>query len=108
MAFYGRAWREMQPLIDAVAADAGGLEARLRAIIPVKLEYFATNRAVLRALLRTGADPKHPLSPFGAETSDIRESDIAWSAGFSRRAAYACRAIWSLTCPARYGFSRWA
>jgi AcrR family transcriptional regulator len=77
MAFYERAWREMQPLIDA-AAEARGFEAKLRAIIRVKLEYFSANRAVLRALLRTGADPKHPLSPFSAETGEIRGSDIAW------------------------------
>jgi AcrR family transcriptional regulator len=78
MAFYERAWREMQPLIEAAAAGAHGLEAKLRAIIRVKLEYFSANRAVLRALLRTGADPKHPLSPFSAETGEIRDGDIAW------------------------------
>ena len=78
MAFYERAWREMQPLIDAAAAEARGFEAKLRAIIRVKLEYFSANRAVLRALLRTGADPKHPLSPFSAQTGEIRASDIAW------------------------------
>jgi len=33
---------------------------------------------VLRALLRNGADPSHPLSPFGAETKEIRDIDIAW------------------------------
>ncbi len=78
MAFYERAWREMQPAIETAAADARGLEAKLRAIVRVKLEYFAANRAVLRALLRTGADTKHPLSPFSAETAEIREADIAW------------------------------
>ena len=78
MAFYERAWREMQPLINAAAAEGRGFEAKLRAIIRVKLEYFSSNRAVLRALLRTGADPKHPLSPFSTETREIRESDIAW------------------------------
>jgi AcrR family transcriptional regulator len=78
MAFYERAWREMQPLIEAAAAEARGLAAKLRAIIRVKLEYFSANRAVLRALLRTGADPKHPLSPFSAETAQIRDGDIAW------------------------------
>jgi AcrR family transcriptional regulator len=78
MAFYERAWREMQPLIGAAAAEARGFEAKLRAIIRVKLEYFSANRPVLRALVRTGADPKHPLSPFSSETGEIRESDIAW------------------------------
>src|ERR1700742_1849585 len=47
MAFYERAWREMQALIEAAAAEARGLEEKLRAIIRVKLEYFSANRAVL-------------------------------------------------------------
>jgi AcrR family transcriptional regulator len=78
MAFYQRAWKEMQPAIQAALDESRGLEAKLKAVIRVKLEYFTANRAVLRALLRTGADPKHPLSPFSAETLEIRESDIAW------------------------------
>jgi hypothetical protein len=32
---------------------------------------------VLRALLRNGADPKHPLSPFSVETKAIRDADIS-------------------------------
>jgi hypothetical protein len=44
----------------------------------VKLAHFAPNRAVLRALLRNGADPRHPLSPFSPETKEIRDIDIAW------------------------------
>jgi hypothetical protein len=44
----------------------------------VKLDYFTPNRGVLRALLRNGADPKHPLSPFGTETKSIRDADLAW------------------------------
>ncbi len=63
MAFYEQACGEMQPLIQEAVARTAGLEGRLRETIRVKLEYFAPNRGVLRALLRTGADPKHPLSP---------------------------------------------
>ena len=58
--------------------SATGLEARLRELIRVKLAHFAPNRGVLRALLRNGADPKHPLSPFSPETKEIRDIDIAW------------------------------
>jgi hypothetical protein len=54
------------------------LEDRLRSLIYVKLTQFAPNRGVLRALLRNGADPKHPLSPFSPETKEIRDIDIAW------------------------------
>lgn len=67
----------MQPALEA-AANARGLEARLRGLIAAKLEYFAPNRSVLRALLRNGADPAHPLSPFSEQTKGIRAGDIAW------------------------------
>src|SRR5580704_12670911 len=71
MAFYERSCDEMQPRIEAALAGAHGLEKRLRELILVKLAYFAPNRGVLRALLRNGADPKHPLSPFSPQTSPI-------------------------------------
>src|SRR5436190_17611329 len=78
MDFYRRSCAEMQPKIEAALEHATGLERRLRELIRVKLQHFAPNRSVLRALLRNGADPKHPLSPFSPETQEIREIDIAW------------------------------
>jgi AcrR family transcriptional regulator len=76
--FYQRSCAEMQPEIEAALEHVGGLEARLYALIRVKLDYFVPNRAVLRALLRNGADPKHPLSPFSPQTKEIRDIDVAW------------------------------
>jgi AcrR family transcriptional regulator len=76
--FYRHSCDEMQPLIEAALAGAKGLEDRLRALIAVKFEYFAPNRGVLRSLLRNGADPRHPLSPFSPDTAEIRDIDIAW------------------------------
>jgi AcrR family transcriptional regulator len=78
LAFYERSCDEMQARIAAALDAAKGFEARLREVIRVKLEYFTPNRGVLRALLRNGADPRHPLSPFGAETKAIRDIDLAW------------------------------
>ena len=78
LAFYERSTAEMQPKIAAALEEAKGFEERLREVIRVKLDYFTPNRGVLRALLRNGADPKHPLSPFGAETQGIRDTDLAW------------------------------
>lgn len=78
MDFYRRASAEMQPQIEDALRSAKGLEKRLRALIGVKLAHFAPNRSVLRALLRSGADPRHPLSPFSVQTEEIRERDIAW------------------------------
>ncbi len=68
----------MQPKIEAALETVGGLEGRLRELIQVKLNHFAPNRGVLRALLRNGADPKYPLSPFSPQTKEIRDIDINW------------------------------
>ncbi len=78
MDFYRRSCAEMQPKIAEALEHTKGLESRLRELIRVKLAHFAPNRGILRALLRNGADPKHPLSPFSAETGEIRDIDIAW------------------------------
>jgi len=78
MALYQRSHNEMQPRIRTALEGVNGLEARLRALIQVKLDYFKQDRGVLRALLRVGADPKHPLSPFSTETRAIRDADIEW------------------------------
>ena len=78
MDFYRRAYTEMQPKIEAAMDQAGRLENRLRELIRVKLLHFGPNRGVLRALLRNGADPKHPLSPFSQQTKEIRDKDIGW------------------------------
>lgn len=77
MDFYRRASAEMQPKIEETVAKSKGFEEKLRELIRVKLEHFAPNRKVLRALLRNGADPSYPLSPFSEETKAIRDTDIA-------------------------------
>lgn len=78
MDFYRRSSAEMQPQIELALQGVTGLERRLRELIQVKLTHFAPNRSVLRALLRNGADPRHSLSPFSAQTKEIRDTDIAW------------------------------
>ena len=78
MDFYKRSCAEMQPRIEEALQQATGLEKRLIALIQVKLELFAPNRGVLRALLRNGADPRNPLSPFSPQTKEIRDIDLDW------------------------------
>ena len=80
MAFYQRSCDDMQPLIESALAGARGLDQKLLALIRTKLKYFEPNRTVLKALLKNGADPEHPLSPFSAQTRAIRATDIAWFA----------------------------
>jgi AcrR family transcriptional regulator len=78
MDFYRRSCADMQPKIELALEPAANLETRLRELISVKLAHFAPNRGVLRALLRNGADPRHPLSPFSPQTKEIRDIDMAW------------------------------
>lgn len=78
MAFYQTASEEMQPLVRDAVGQPGSFEERLRRLVQAKLDYFGPNRAVLRALLRSGVDPSHPLSPFSDETKPIRETDLGW------------------------------
>lgn len=78
MDFYQRSCERMQPMIEAALRDASGLEERLRELIRVKLTHFAPNRGVLRGLLRNGADPSYPVSPFSVQTKPIRDIDIEW------------------------------
>jgi AcrR family transcriptional regulator len=76
LAFYERAQAEMLPGITESLDRAKTLEARLRAVIERKFEYFGPNRKLLGAL-SAHTDPEHPLSPFGRETRAIREADVA-------------------------------
>jgi AcrR family transcriptional regulator len=78
MDFYRRSSENMQPKIETALEGATGLDARLRCLIQVKLAHFGPNRGVLRALLRNGADPDYPLSPFSPQTKEIRDTDLAW------------------------------
>jgi len=76
MAFYQEANAAIHERIQGALERKTDLKARLRAVVDVKLEYFAPNRKFLGALLRHAADPEHPLSPFSRETWKIRERDM--------------------------------
>jgi len=75
LAFYEYAARELEPLVEEALAGAKELEARIRAMLEVKLRYFEPDRPLLVALAGH-TDPQHPLSPFSAQTRHIRERDM--------------------------------
>ncbi|SDE69966.1 TetR/AcrR family transcriptional regulator [Terriglobus roseus] len=74
LAFYEEAQQEMRTALEAALARSRSLDASLRTIIQTKFDYFGKNRPLVGALA-SHVDPKHPLSPFSANTAHIREQD---------------------------------
>jgi AcrR family transcriptional regulator len=77
MAFYERSADEMEPLMEEALAAAKDLKGRIGGLLDVKFRLFEPHRTLLGALA-AHADPQHPLSPFSAQTQDIRERDIGF------------------------------
>ena len=77
LAFYDQARKETEPLLEEVLAGSKDLKARILALLEVKLRYFEPNRRLLSALT-IHIDPARPLSPFGEQNREIRESDTAF------------------------------
>ena len=75
LAFYDQAQKDMTPRLEDVLAGGKDLTERLRGILRVKLEYIEPSRRFLGAL-SVHTDPNHPLSPFSAQTREIRENDM--------------------------------
>jgi len=82
MALYVRTAEGARALTPPAIAKSADLKKRIRAVIDTNLQQFADHRRLLVALVRIGMDPSHPLSPFGKETSPMREEGI----GFFRTA----------------------
>ena len=80
LAFYLRTEEEAAETFREIVASTKSLQKRVRGIIDAKFEQFAAHRALLAALLKTGVDPRNPLSPFSRETEKVREDHIAWYA----------------------------
>ena len=78
MAFYARTAEEARDVIPPLIGRSHDLGKRIRAIIDTQLKQFEEHRRLMVALVRIGIDPRHPLSPFGEETGDMRNASIAF------------------------------
>lgn len=76
MALYVRTADEARHLIPPRIEQSKELKRRIRAVLDAKFEQFSPHRRLLGALVRIGMDPAHPLSPFGKETSPMRDESI--------------------------------
>jgi AcrR family transcriptional regulator len=80
MAFYLRTDEEARAIFEKAIASSKDLKKRIRGMIEGKFVQFTEHRGLLAALLKAGVDPRAPLSPFGAETKEVRDDNIAWYA----------------------------
>lgn len=76
MALYVRTAEGARAVTPPAIAQSADLKKRIRAVIDTNLRQFANHRRLLAALVRIGMDPSHPLSPFGKETTPMREEGI--------------------------------
>lgn len=79
LAFYDQAQRDMEARLEEVLSGSRDLAVRIRGILEVKLDYFEPSRRLFSAL-SVHTDPNHPLSPFSAQTREIREKDMRFFA----------------------------
>jgi AcrR family transcriptional regulator len=80
MAFYLRTDEEARDDFARAISSSKELKKRLRGLIETKFAQFEEHRSLLTALLKSGVDPRDPLSPFGEETKPVRDENIAWFA----------------------------
>ena len=78
MAFYLRTDAEAGEEFERIIASSKDLKKRIGGMIDARFAQFDEHRSLLAALLKAGVDPRAPLSPFGAETKQVREESIAW------------------------------
>ena len=78
LAFYVRTDQEAAEVFAAAIESSKDLKKRMRGLVEAKFAQFEEHRGLLTALLKAGVDPRDRLSPFGTETTDVREDSIAW------------------------------
>lgn len=74
--YYRQTQRESEERARSVFAKTEDFEERLRDVVSFKLEQLRPARNLVVVLARNAVDPCSPLSPFGAETEDVRERAI--------------------------------
>jgi AcrR family transcriptional regulator len=76
-AYYQTSVKEMQEYVTRPEVQKiVSLKDRLQLVLDHKFRLMKPYRSFLGVLFRVAADPNSPLSPFGEETREIRESSI--------------------------------
>lgn len=75
--FYERSFQEHLPEAERVLREEKGTTKRLAGVINAHLKISEPYHDISKVLFKIAADPAHPLSPFGKESADLRNRNIA-------------------------------
>ena len=75
--YYEEGYDDQVKASRAILATERKLAPRLAGVLRVHMEVAAPYHEVSRALFATAADPAHPISPFSAESKELRDRHIA-------------------------------
>lgn len=77
LAYYVELEQRFSARIDPALAEAGSdLRTRLGVVFDIKFEVLRRDRKLMAALFRTAGDPESALSPFAAESSEVRVRNV--------------------------------
>jgi AcrR family transcriptional regulator len=74
--YYEDSQRKQMILARSVLEKETKLEHRLAGVIRAHIEVAQPYHTIARALFKTAADPSHPISPFSAESKNLRNDNI--------------------------------
>lgn len=74
--YYEETHREQLAAAQEVLTTEESLEGRLAGVIRAQMKTAQPYHPIARVLFKTAADPMHPISPFSAESKEVRDQNI--------------------------------
>lgn len=74
--YYEEGHREQLVAAQEALITEKSLEGRLAAVVRAQMKAAQPYHSISRVLFKTAADPAHPISPFSAESKELRDENI--------------------------------
>lgn len=74
--FYERSYEEHLPIVEKVLEKEKDLKKRLAGAVKAHMQIAESYHGISKALFATAVNPDHPLSPFSAESKEVRDKNI--------------------------------
>lgn len=74
--YYEETYREQLAAAQEALTTEKSLERRLAGVVRAQMKAAQPYHPIARVLFKTAADPTHPISPFSAESKELRDEHI--------------------------------